>query len=100
MVKPQDVTSDITLDKVERKRETETAARQLERVPDDSLLAVFFRSTGLKWMVGMGQTICMGSASTRHEFFLSHPAPSRNRPWINTPSWMGRRGRISVVTIL
>lgn len=62
-----------------------------QKVPDNSLLAIFLRfSTGLKWMVGMGQTICIGSASTRQEFFLSQPAPSRYRPRTNTPSWRGR----------
>lgn len=38
-------------------------------------------------MAGMGETICMGSASSRHKFSLSQPAPSRNNPWIKTPSW-------------
>ncbi|TNN76760.1 hypothetical protein EYF80_013009 [Liparis tanakae] len=33
--------------------------------------------TVLKWIVGMGQTIFMGSASTRQAFLLSQPAPSR-----------------------
>lgn len=56
-----------------------------------SLLATLLRlSIGLKWMVGMGQTSCMGSASTRQEAFLSQPAPSRYSPCISTPSW--RRG--------
>lgn len=51
-------------------------------------LALFFRlSAGLKWMVGMRQTSCMGSASTRQEFFQSQPAPSRYRPRTHTPSW-------------
>lgn len=64
-----------------------------EEVSNNSLLAIFLRfSTGLKWMVGMGQTICMGSASTRQEFFLSQPAPSRYKPRTNTPSlWVERQ---------
>lgn len=65
-----------------------------KKVPDHSLLDVFLRfSTGLKQMVGMGQTICMGLASTRHEFALSQPAPSRYKPLIYTPSWRGKRQR-------
>ena len=43
-------------------------------------------SVGLKWMVGIGHTSCMGLASTRHPALLSHPAPSRNSPLIHTPS--------------
>jgi hypothetical protein len=40
-------------------------------------LALFFRlSVGRKWIVGMEQTSCMGSASTKQEFFQSQPAPS------------------------
>lgn len=51
-------------------------------------LALFLRlSVGRKWMVGMRQTSCMGSASTKQEFFRSQPAPSRYRPRTQTPSW-------------
>lgn len=51
-------------------------------------LALFLRlSVGLKWIVGMRQTSCMGSASAKQEFFLSQPAPSRYRPRTQTPSW-------------
>lgn len=65
---------------------------QTKPISNSSLLAIFLRfSTGLKWMVGMGQTICMGSASTRHEFFLSQPAPSRYNPRTKTPSWTRER---------
>jgi len=50
-------------------------------------LPVFFLfSTGLKWIVGIGQTSCMGSASIRHAFRLSHPAPSKYKPRMYTPS--------------
>ena len=38
-------------------------------------------------MDGMGQTSCMGFASTRHEFFISHPAPCRLMPFTYTPSY-------------
>ena len=38
-------------------------------------------------MVGIGQTSCMGFGSIRQEDFLSHPAPSRKRPRIHTPSY-------------
>ena len=44
-------------------------------------------SDGLKWMVGMGQTSCIGLGSTKVLPFFSHPAPSRNRPLTHTPSW-------------
>lgn len=44
-------------------------------------------STGLKWMVGTGHTNCIGSASMRHAFFLSQPAPWRLIPRTYTPSW-------------
>ena len=51
-------------------------------------LALFLRlSVGRKWIVGMRQTSCMGSASTKQEFFRSQPAPSRYRPRTQTPSW-------------
>lgn len=51
-------------------------------------LALFLRlSAGRKWIVGMRQTSCMGSASTKQEFFRSQPAPSRYRPRTQTPSW-------------
>lgn len=51
---------------------------------------VFLRfSTGLKWMVGTGQTRRMGSGSTRQQCFLSQPAPSRKSPRMNTPSCHG-----------
>ena len=43
-------------------------------------------STGLKCIVGIGQTSCIGSASIRHAFFLSHPAPCRYKPFTYTPS--------------
>lgn len=46
-------------------------------------------SVGLKCMVGIGHTSCMGLASTRHPALLSHPAPSRNSPLIHTPSCKG-----------
>lgn len=49
-------------------------------------LLLFFLSTGLKCTVGMGQTSCIGFASTRQLSFLFHPAPSRNKPLIYTPS--------------
>lgn len=71
---------------------TQEMERPRQKLRHDSLLDVFLRfSTGLRWMLGTGQTICMGSASTRQEFFLSQPAPSRYRPRTNTPSWEGRR---------
>jgi len=44
-------------------------------------------STGLKWMVGIGQTSCIGSASIRQAFFMSQPAPCRYRPFTSTPSY-------------
>lgn len=51
-------------------------------------MALFFRlSAGRKWIVGIRQTSCMGSASTKQEFFRSQPAPSRYRPRTQTPSW-------------
>lgn len=51
-------------------------------------MALFFLlSVGRKWMVGMRQTSCMGSASTKQELFRSQPAPSRYRPRTQTPSW-------------
>lgn len=53
---------------------------------DSPLVLLLLPSTGLKWMVGMGHTSCMGLASTRELLFLSHPAPSRNNPRIHTPS--------------
>lgn len=53
-------------------------------------LATFFLfSTGLKWMVGIRHTSCMGLASTKIEFFFSQPAPCRNRPLMYTPSLGG-----------
>ena len=44
-------------------------------------------STGLKWIVGIGQTSCIGSASTSQAFFISQPAPCRYRPFTSTPSY-------------
>lgn len=44
-------------------------------------------SLGLKCMVGIGQTSCIGLASTRELVFLSQPAPSRNSPFTQTPSY-------------
>lgn len=58
----------------------------------DPPLALFLRlSAGRKWMVGMRQTSCMGSASTKQEFLRSQPAPSRYRPRTQAPS-LGQEG--------
>ena len=51
----------------------------------------FLFSTGLKWIVGMALTSCIGSASMRHAFFLSQPAPSKKSPRIHTPSCKRKR---------
>ena len=55
------------------------------------LVLLLLDSTGLKWMVGIGQTNCIGLASTRQLAFLSQPAPSRKSPLIHTPSWVRER---------
>ena len=43
-------------------------------------------STGLKCIVGIAQTNCIGLGSIKQLDFLSQPAPSRKRPRIQTPS--------------
>ena len=67
--------------------QTREGAGKLGRGQTVPPLALFLRlSVGRKWMVGMRQTSCMGSASTKQEFFRSQPAPSRYRPRTQTPS--------------
>lgn len=77
------------INKVEHKKKFVRRSKEFH-----SLLAIFLRfSTGLKWMVGIGQTICMGLASTKQELSLSQPAPSKYKPLTKTPSWRGQRDR-------